>query len=57
MTMAPPPPRAPAVDTVEDDHREPKDDGMDVETELYIGLPGRDYRSSKDKAAVAVRSG
>jgi hypothetical protein len=55
--MASAPPRAPAVDNVEDGHREPKDDGMDVETELYIGLPGRDYRSSKDKAAVAVRSG
>ncbi|AQL09886.1 MADS1 [Zea mays] len=57
VPMASAPPRAPAVDNVEDGHREPKDDGMDVETELYIGLPGRDYRSSKDKAAVAVRSG
>ncbi|OQU93352.1 MADS-box transcription factor 50 [Sorghum bicolor] len=58
MLMAPPPPPVPAVMTVEDDHPEPKDDGVDVETELYIGLPGRDYRSNKDKAAVAVsRSG
>jgi hypothetical protein len=57
MLMAPPPPPAPAVITVEDDHPEPKDDGVDVETELFIGLPGRDYRSSKDKAAVAIRSG
>jgi hypothetical protein len=57
MLMAPPPPPAPAVITVEDDHPEPKDDGVDVETELFIGLPGRDYRSNKDKAAVAIRSG
>ncbi|CAD6209309.1 unnamed protein product [Miscanthus lutarioriparius] len=57
LMMAPPPPPAPAVITVEDDHPEPKDDGVDVETELFIGLPGRDYRSNKDKAAVEIRSG
>ncbi|CAD6209315.1 unnamed protein product [Miscanthus lutarioriparius] len=57
LMMAPPPPPAPAVITVEDDHPEPKDDGVDVETELFIGLPGRDYCSNKDKAAVEIRSG
>uniref|UniRef100_A0A804LCM5 Uncharacterized protein n=1 Tax=Zea mays TaxID=4577 RepID=A0A804LCM5_MAIZE len=48
MLMAPPPPPAPAAI----DHTGPKDVGMDVETELYIGLPGRDYRSNnKDMTA------
>ncbi|XP_062209679.1 MADS-box transcription factor 50-like isoform X2 [Phragmites australis] len=45
---------APAVITVEDDHTDQNDDGMDVETELYIGLPGRENRSNK---AIAVSPG
>lgn len=45
---------APAVITVEDDHTDQNDDGMDVETELYIGLPGRENRSNK---ATAVSPG
>ncbi|RLN43320.1 hypothetical protein C2845_PM01G00690 [Panicum miliaceum] len=42
------------VITVEDDHPEQNDDRMDVETELYIGLPGRDHRRNK---VAEVRSG
>nr|CAB3502188.1 unnamed protein product [Digitaria exilis] len=42
------------VITVEDHHPGQKDDAMDVETELYIGLPGRDQRPKK---AAGVMSG
>ncbi|KAL6648892.1 hypothetical protein ACP70R_013116 [Stipagrostis hirtigluma subsp. patula] len=41
---------APAVVTVEDEHPGRNDNDMDVETELYIGLPGRDNRSNKAAA-------
>jgi hypothetical protein len=42
------------VITVEDDRPEQNVDAMDVETELYIGLPGRDPRRNK---VAEVRSG
>nr|CAB3497238.1 unnamed protein product [Digitaria exilis] len=42
------------VITVEDHHPGQKDDAMEVETELYIGLPGRDHRPKK---AAGVMSG
>jgi hypothetical protein len=52
----PPLPMTPArpVITVEDDRPEQNVDAMDVETELYIGLPGRDPRRNK---VAEVRSG
>ncbi|XP_062216951.1 MADS-box transcription factor 50-like isoform X3 [Phragmites australis] len=39
-----------AVVTREDEHPDQKVDDMDVETELYIGLPGRDNRPHKAAA-------
>jgi len=53
----PPLPLTPArpVITVEDDRPEQNDDDrMDVETELYLGLPGKDPRRNK---VAEVRSG
>jgi cell division protein FtsB len=47
LLVAPPAPVA-----AQDEHLQLTGDGMDVETELYIGLPGRDNRPNK--AAVAV---
>ncbi|CAN6285898.1 unnamed protein product [Urochloa humidicola] len=47
-------PPALAVITVEDDHPEQNDANVEVETELYLGLPGRDHRANK---AAEVRSG
>ena len=52
----PPPPLllapAPAAIAVGDDQAKQSEDVMEVETELYIGLPGRDYRSPNKAAAV-----
>jgi hypothetical protein len=42
----------PAPVAAQDEHRQLTGDGMDVETELYIGLPGRENRPNK--VAVAV---